>query len=92
MDAANRSYQDRLKSRSETLAQLAGVDQRRMDEALGRLTQLEVAKLRAADAGSGDMKYLAQYLALKSAGKDKEAAALLESFSLFKRGEPKEDN
>jgi hypothetical protein len=37
------------------------------------------------------MKYLAQYLALKSAGKDKEAAALLESFSLFKRGETKED-
>jgi hypothetical protein len=72
MDAANRSYQDRLKSRSETLAQLAGVDQRRMDEALGRLTQLEVAKLRAADAGSGDMKYLAQYLALKRQEKTKK--------------------
>ena len=53
---------------------------------------MEVAKIRAADAGSGDMKYLAQYLALKAGGKDKEAAALLESFSLFKRGEPKPDS
>lgn len=90
MEAANRSYQDRLKSRSETLAQLAGVDQRRIDEALGRLTQTEIAKMRAADAG-GDMRYLAQYLALKADGKDKQADALLESFTRFKRGEPKPD-
>jgi len=91
MKEANRSYQDRLKSKAETLAQLANVDEKRIQSELDRLNQMEVAKLRAADAGSGDMKYLAQYLALKSAGKDKEAAALLESFSLFKRGEPKAD-
>lgn len=90
MKEANRAYQDRLKARSETLAQLAGVDQRRIDEALGRLTQFEVAKLRAADAG-GDMRYLAQYLALKADGKDKQADALLESYTRFKRGEPKAD-
>lgn len=91
MDVANRSYQDRLKSRAETLAQLAGVDERRIQSELDRLNQMELAKIRAADAGSGDMKYLAQYLALKAEGKPKEAAALLESFSLFKRGEPKPD-
>lgn len=90
MKDANRSYQERLKSRSETLAQLAGVDQRRIDEALSRLTQTEIAKMRAADAG-GDMRYLAQYLALKADGKDKQADALLESFTRFKRGEPKPD-
>jgi hypothetical protein len=91
MDAANRSYQERLKSRAETLAQLANVDERRIQSELDRLSQMEIAKIRAADAGSGDMKYLAQYLALKAEGKPKEAAALLESFSLFKRGEPKPD-
>lgn len=91
MDVANRSYQERLKSRGETLAQLAKVDEGRIQSELDRLSNMEIAKIRAADAGSGDMKYLAQYLALKAEGKPKEAAALLESFSMFKRGEPKPD-
>lgn len=93
MDAANRSYQERLKSRAETLAQLAGVDERRIQAELDRLNQMEIAKIRAADTGKGgsDMQYLAQYLKLKAEGKTKEAAELLEGFSVFKRGEPKED-
>ncbi len=93
MDAANRSYQERLKSRAETLAQLAGVDERRIQAELDRLSQMEIAKIRAADTGKGgsEMQYLAQYLKLKAEGKTKEAAELLEGFSVFKRGEPKED-
>lgn len=93
MDAANRSYQERLKSRAETLAQLAGVDERRIQAELDRLNQMEIAKIRAADTGKGgsEMQYLAQYLKLKAEGKTKEAAELLEGFSVFKRGEPKED-
>ena len=91
MDAANRSYQERLKSRGETLAQLANVDEKRIQSVLDRLNNMEIAKLRAADAGSGDMKYLAQYLKLKADGNEQGAATLLESFNKFKRGEPKED-
>lgn len=93
MKDANRSYQERLKSRAETLAQLAGVDERRIQSELDRLSQMEIAKIRAADAGRGgpEMQYLAQYLKLKAEGKPQEAARLLEGFSLFKRGEPKPD-
>lgn len=93
MKEANRAYQDRLKSRAETLAQLAGVDERRIQAELDRLNQMEIAKIRAADTGKGgsEMQYLAQYLKLKAEGKTKEAAELLEGFSVFKRGEPKED-
>lgn len=93
MKEANRSYQDRLKSRAETLAQLAGVDERRIQAELDRLSNMEIAKIRAADTGRGgsDMQYLAQYLKLKAEGKTKEAAQLLEGFSMFKRGEPKPD-
>lgn len=91
MKEANRAYQDRLKSRAETLAQLANVDEKRIQSELDRLNNMEIAKLRAADAGSGDMKYLAQYLKLKADGNEQGAATLLESFNRFKRGEPKED-
>lgn len=86
MKQASQSYQDRLKSQSETLAQLAGVDQRRIDEQINRLTQFELQKLRSAEAsrGSPDQQLFAQYLKLKADGKTKEAQMLLSSLDEFK--------
>jgi hypothetical protein len=86
MDAANKSYQERLKSRAETLAQLAGVDERRIQSELDRLTQMEIQKLRMAEASRGtpDQQLFAQFLKLKSEGKTKEAKVLLDSLDEFK--------
>jgi hypothetical protein len=86
MKQAIQSYQDRLKSRSETLAQLAGVDQRRIDEQINRLTQFELQKLRSAESARGtpDQQLFAQFLKLKADGKEKEAKNLLDSLDAFK--------
>lgn len=86
MKQATQSYQDRLKSRSEVLAQLAGVDQRRMDEQINRLTQFELQRLRAAESSRGtpDQQLFAQFLKLKTEGKEKEAKMLLDSLDAFK--------
>jgi len=86
MKEANKSFQDRLKSRSEVLAQMAGVDQRAIDAALDRLSQMEIQKLRMAEAtrGTPDQQLFAQFLKLKSEGKTKEAQMLLESLDEFK--------
>jgi hypothetical protein len=86
MKEANRSFQDRLKARSEVLAQMAGVDQRSIDSALDRLSQMEIQKLRMAESARGtpDQQLFAQFLRLKSEGKTKEAQMLLDSLDEFK--------
>ena len=97
MKDANRSYQDRLKSRTETYAQLAGVDQRRMDEALNRLNQIQLQQMRQAQSaaeasrpGEGE-RFAAKYLGLIAEGKAKDAEAYKDAYLLGKKGEPKED-
>lgn len=97
MKEANRSYQDRLKSRTETLAQLANVDQRSIDAALNRLTEVQVQQMRmaqsradAARPGEGE-RFAAKYLGLIAEGKPKDAEAYKDAYLLGKKGEPKED-
>jgi hypothetical protein len=88
MDAATKSYQDRLTSNTKTLADLAGVDQRRMDEVAQRLTQMQVAKLQAATAArpSEAERINAQYMGLLAKNKLEEAEAYLERMSKIKGG------
>jgi hypothetical protein len=97
MKDANKSYQDRLKSRTETYAQLANVDQRRMDEALNRLNQVQLQQMRmaqsAADAkapGEGE-RFAIKYLGMLAKGDTKGAEAYRDAYLLGKKGEPKED-
>jgi hypothetical protein len=74
MDAANKSYQDRLTSNSKVLADLAGVDERKMTAAADRLNQMDIAKLREATANksaSEKQRFEASYL-----GKKAQARAL----------------
>ena len=69
LTAANKSFQDRLMNNTKTLAELAGVDQRRMDEAANRLNNIEVTKLREATQNRSlneKLKFEADYLSLKS--------------------------
>jgi hypothetical protein len=86
MDVANKAYQDRLTSNTKTLADLAGVDQRRMDEVAQRLTQMEVAKLQAATAArpSEAERIEARYMKLKASGNTKEAEEYLNTISTIK--------
>lgn len=73
MEKANKSFQDRLVANTKALADLAGVDQRRMDEAAQRLTQVEVEKLRSATQNrtlNEKLKFEADYLSLKSQARD----------------------
>ena len=97
MKDANRSYQDRLKSRTETYASLAGVDQRRMDEALNRLNNIQLQQMRMAQSaaeatrpGEGE-RFAAKYLGLIAAGNPNDAEAYKDAYLLGKKGEPKED-
>jgi hypothetical protein len=97
MKQANQSYQDRLKSKSETLAQLAGVDQRRIDAELGRLNDMQLQRMRMAQSaaeagrpGEGE-RVVAKYLAMRAAGDIKGAEAYMEAIQLVKRGEPRAD-
>jgi hypothetical protein len=97
MKDANKSYQDRLKSRTETYASLAGVDQRRMDEALNRLNNIQLQQMRMAQSaaegtrpGEGE-RFAAKYLGLIAAGNPKDAEAYKDAYLLGKKGEPKED-
>lgn len=90
--AQNDAYQRRLSSRVEALAGLAGADQRAMDEAINRLSQMELTKLRiAADKanasapGAGE-RITARILALKAAGQHKEAQALLDTYTAVTAG------
>jgi hypothetical protein len=69
LTAANKSFQERLMTNTKTLAELAGVDQRRMDEAANRLNNIEVTKLREATQNRSlneKLKFEADYLSLKS--------------------------
>lgn len=86
MDAANKAYQDRLTNNTKTLADLAGVDQRRIDEVAQRLTQKEIAKMQAATAArpSEAERIEAKYMKLKADGKVKEADEYLNTISTIK--------
>ncbi len=73
MDVANKSYQDRLTSNAKVLADLAGVDERRMTATADRLSNMEIAKLREATANrsaSEKKQFEASYLAKKSQARD----------------------
>jgi hypothetical protein len=91
MKEANRSFQDRLKSRSEVLAQMAGVDQRAIDSALDRLNAAQIAKMRAIEGTTAGERVTAQYLKLKAENKHAEAEALLEAHLKVTRGGERED-
>jgi hypothetical protein len=93
MKEANKSFQDRLKSRSEVLAQMAGVDQRSIDEALNRLNAMQIAQLRtAAEARPSEAERIeATYMGLIAQNKPKEAEEFLQRISRIKRGGDKED-
>jgi hypothetical protein len=91
MKEANRSFQDRLKSRSEVLAQMAGVDQRAIDSALDRLNAAQIAKMRAIEGTTAGERVTAQYLKLKAENKHAEAEALLEAHLKITRGGGSED-
>ena len=91
MKEANKSFQDRLKSRSEVLAQMAGVDQRAIDSALDRLNQMQIARMRAIEGTTAGERVTAQYLKLKAENKPAEAEALMEAHLKVTRGGEKED-
>jgi len=92
MSAANKSFQERLMTNTKSLADLAGVDQRRMDEALNRLSQEKLEKLRitarAAEASRpGEAERIeANYMALIAKNKPEEAEAYLNRISRIKGG------
>jgi hypothetical protein len=69
MDAANTAYQNQLMTRTKSLADMAGVDQRRMDEAANRLTQVQLEKMRiaarAAEASRPGEEYLSRISKIK---------------------------
>lgn len=97
MKQAMQSYQDRLRSRSEVLAQLAGVDQRSIDAALGRLNDMQLQQMRmaqtkadAARPGEGE-RFAAKYLGMIAANDLKGAEAYKDAYLIGKKGEPKED-
>ena len=76
LTSAQKSFQDRLMTNTKTLADLAGVDQRRMDEAAQRLTQVELEKMRSATQNRSlneKLKFEADFLSLKSQARDLEA-------------------
>ena len=97
MKEANRSYQDRLKARTETLAQLANTDQRSIDAALNRLNDVQIQQMRMAQSRADAMRpgegerFAAKYLGLIAEGKTKDAEAYKDAYLLGKKGEPKED-
>lgn len=88
MTAATKAYQDRLLGNTKALADLAGVDQRRMDEAASRLTQMQIAKLREATANKPTEaeRIEANYMAMIAKGKPEEAEAYLNRISRIKGG------
>ena len=90
MTAANKSFQDRLMTNTKTLADLAGVDQRRMDDVARNLNQMQIAKLQAASANrpSETERINAEYMGLLAKNKPQEAEAYLERMSKIKSGSP----
>ena len=98
MTAANKSFQERLMTNTKTLADLAGVDQRRMDEALNRLSQEKIEKLRitarAAEAARpGEAERIeAKYMGMIAKGQVKEAEEYLSRISKIKGGQTGDRN
>jgi hypothetical protein len=92
MDAANTAYQNQLMTRTKSLADMAGVDQRRMDEAANRLTNVQLEKMRiaarAAEASRpGEAERIeAKYMGMIAKGQQAEADAYLERISKIKGG------
>ena len=92
MTAANKAFQERLMTNTKSLADLAGVDQRRMDEALNRLSQEKLEKLRitarAAEASRpGEAERIeAKYMGMIAKGQIKEAEEYLSRISKIKGG------
>jgi hypothetical protein len=92
MDAANNAYQNQLMTRTKALADMAGVDQRRMDEAANRLTNVQLEKMRiaarAAEASRpGEAERIeAKYMGMIAKGQQAEADAYLERISKIKSG------
>jgi hypothetical protein len=92
MSAANNSFQNRLMTNTKSLADLAGVDQRRMDEALNRLSQEKLERLRitarAAEASRpGEAERIeAKYMGMIAKGQVKEAEEYLSRISKIKGG------
>ena len=92
MDAANTAYQNQLMTRTKSLADMAGVDQRRMDEAANRLTQVQLEKMRlaarAAEASRpGEAERIeAKYMGMVAKGQQAEADAYLERILKIKGG------
>jgi hypothetical protein len=85
---AQKSYQARLTSNTKALADLAGVDQRRIDEVAQNLNRMEVAKLQAATAArpSEAERIEAKYMGLLAKGKTKEAEEYLNTITKIKGG------
>ena len=73
-------YRKQLASRTESLASLAGADQRAIDSALGRMNDMEIQKLRMAEQTGGE-RITAKILKLRAEGKVKEADEMLETYS-----------
>ena len=97
MKDANASFQNRLKARSEVLAQMAGVDQRAIDSALDRQTNVQIqamrdaaSKLDRSSPGKGE-KMLAEVLALRAAGKNKEADMIIDTINALEGRGGRED-
>jgi hypothetical protein len=92
MDAANTAYQNQLMTRTKSLAEMAGVDQRRMDEAANRLTQVQLEKMRlaarAAEASRpGEAERIeAKYMGMVAKKQQAEADAYLERILKIKGG------
>jgi hypothetical protein len=92
MDAANTAYQNQLMTRTKSLADIAGVDQRRMDEAANRLTNVQIEKMRiaarAAEANRpGEAERIeAKYMGMIAKGQVKEAAEYLDRITKIKGG------
>jgi hypothetical protein len=90
LTSAQKSYQERLTTNTKTLADLANVDQRRIDEVAQRLTQMQVAKLQAATAArpSEAERIEAKYMGMIAKGQTKEAEDYLNTISKIKGGGP----
>jgi hypothetical protein len=88
MDKATKAFQDRLMTNTKALADLAGVDQGRIDNVLRNLNQMQVAKLQAAAAArpSEAERIEAKYTGMLAKGQTKEAEEYLNTIAKIKGG------
>ena len=69
MDKATKAFHDRMMTNTKALADLSGVDQSRIDNALRNLNQMEVEKLRSATQNRSlneKLKFEADFMAIKA--------------------------